>query len=218
VTVTAVRGGWTTPPLKIRIGNIIKGAKFEDKSAATAFAVPIAKTLKAEALKAGIAVFGSDLRPFANKGVKVRVYDEIQYEQPTATGGGFNLWIFLKPGELWAIGEWGTYDHLIGMPKGYGSGRSTGGKAQLSAFGQLEAQRKRQRRIATRADRAYQTVNGKKALKAPGYAHPVKGPIFVKGIKPRGAIKYAFKLVGQKEYEVVNDAWQKYMVKEILKS
>ena len=218
MTVTAVRGGWTTPPLKVRIGNMIKGAKFEDKSAATEFAIPIAKALKGQALKAGYAVFGSDLKPFANKGVKVRVYDEIQYEQPTATGGGFNIWIFLKPGELWAIGEWGTYDHLIGMPKGYGSGRSTGGKAQLSAFGQLEAQRKRQRRIATRADRAYQTVNGKKALKAPGYAHPVKGPIFVKGIKPRGAIKYAFKLVHDAEQFHVNYAWTQYMKKTILKS
>ena len=214
----AVRGGWTTPPLQVKIGNIIKGAKFEDKSAATAFAVPIARVLKAEAIKAGIAVFGADLKPFANKAVKVRAYDEIEYEKPTATGGGFNLYIFLKPGELWAIGQWGTYDHLIGMPKGYGSGRKTGGKAQLSAFGQLEAQRKRQRKIEKRSDRAYQTVNGKKALKAPGYAHPVKGPIFVKGMPPRGAIKYAFKLVREIQTEVVGDAWQKYIVKEIMKS
>jgi len=216
--VTAVRGGWTTPPLQVKIGNIIKGAKFEDKSAATAFAVPIARVLKAEAIKAGIAVFGADLKPFSNKAVKVRAYDEIEYEKPTATGGGFNLYIFLKPGELWAIGQWGTYDHLIGMPKGYGSGRKTGGKAQLSAFGQLEAQRKRQRKIEKRSDRAYQTVNGKKALKAPGYAHPVKGPIFVKGMPPRGAIKYAFKLVREIQTEVVGDAWQKYIVKEIMKS
>lgn len=215
---TAVRGGWSTPPFSVSIGRIIKGAKFEDKSEATAFAVPIARVLKAEALKAAIAVFGADLKPFSNKAAKVRVYDEIEYEKPHAYGGGFKLHLFLKPGELWAIGEWGTYDHLIGMPKGYGSGRSTGGKAQLSAFGQIEAQRKRQRRIQTRADRAYKTVNGKKALKAPGYAHPVKGPIFVKGIKPRGAIKYAFKLVHAIEEETVNNAWQAYMTKQILKS
>lgn len=214
----AVRGGWTTPPLQVKIGNIIKGAKFEDKSAATAFAVPIARALKAEALKAGIAVFGADLKPFSNKAVKVRVFDEIEYEQPTATGGGFNLYIFLKPGELWAIGQWGTYDHLIGMPKGYGSGRKTGGKAQLSAFGQLEAQRKRQRKIEKRSDRAYQTVNGKKALKAPGYAHPVKGPIFVKGMPPRGAIKYAFKRVRDVQNFHVNYAWTQYITKTILKS
>ena len=214
----AVRGGWTTPPLQVKIGNIIKGAKFEDKSAATAFAVPIARVLKAEALKAGIAVFGADLKPFSNKAVKVRVFDEIEYEKPTATGGGFNLYIFLKPGELWAIGQWGTYDHLIGMPKGYGSGRRTGGKAQLSAFGQLEAQRKRQRKIEKRSDRAYQTVNGKKALKAPGYAHPVKGPIFVKGMPPRGAIKYAFKRVRDVQNFHVNYAWTQYITKTILKS
>lgn len=216
--MTAVRGGWSTPPLQVKIGNIIKGAQLKDKSDATAFAVPIAKVLKAEALKAGIAVFGGDLKPFSNKSVKVRVFDEVEYEKPTATGGGFNLWIYLKPGELWAIGQWGTYDHLIGMPKGYGSGRSTGGKAQLSAFGALEAQRKRQRRIQSRSDRAYQTTNGKKALKAPGYAHPVKGPIFVKGMPPRGAIGYAFKLVRQKQTEVVSDAWTKYMTKTILES
>jgi hypothetical protein len=216
--VPAVRGGWTTPPLQVKIGNIIKGAKFEDKSAATAFAVPIARVLKAEALKAGIAVFGADLKPFSNKAVKVRVFDEIEYEKPTATGGGFNLYIFLKPGELWAIGQWGTYDHLIGMPKGYGSGRRTGGKAQLSAFGQLEAQRKRQRKIEKRSDRAYQTVNGKKALKAPGYAHPVKGPIFVKGMPPRGAIKYAFKRVRDVQNFHVNYAWTQYITKTILKS
>lgn len=213
----AVRGGWTTPPLQVKIGNILKGAKFEDKSAATAFAVPIARTLKAEVLIAAIAVFGADLKPFANKGVKVRAYDEIEYEKPTATGGGFNLYIFLKPGELWAIGQWGTYDHLIGMPKGYGSGRRTG-NAQLSAFGQLEAQRKRQRKIEKRSDRAYQTVNGKKALKAPGYAHPVKGPIFVKGMPAHGLIKYAFKRVRDVQNKVVNDAWTQYMTKEIMKS
>ena len=68
MTVTAVRGGWTTPPLKIRIGNIIKGAKFEDKSAATAFAVPIAKALKAEALKAGIAEVAFDRSGFRYHG------------------------------------------------------------------------------------------------------------------------------------------------------
>lgn len=214
----AVRGGWTTPPLQVKIGNIIKGAKLENKSDAVAFAVPIAKVLKAEAVKAGVAVFGADLKPFANKGVKVRAYDEIEYEKPHAYGGGFNLHIFLKPGELWAIGEWGTYDHLIGMPKGYGSGRKTGGNSQLSAFGKLEAQRKRQRTLTNRAARPYETVNGKKALKAPGYGHPVKGPIFVKGMPPRGAIKYAFKLVRQKQDEVVNDAWRYYMVKQILKS
>lgn len=216
--MTAVKGGWTTPPLQVKIGNIIKGAKFEDKSAATAFAVPIARALKAEAIKAGIAVFGADLKPFSNKAVKVRAFDEIEYEKPTATGGGFNLYIFLKPGELWAIGQWGTYDHLIGMPKGYGSGRKTGGKAQLSAFGQLEAQRKRQSKLSKRSSRPYETINGKKALKAPGYAHPVKGPIFVKGMPPRGAIKYAFKRVRDVQNFHVNYAWTQYITKTILKS
>ena len=206
--MTAVRGGYTTQPLSVSIGRMINGAKLANTAEAERFALKVAKPLKAEALKAAAKVFGSDLKPFKNRNVRARVFDEIIYTKPTASQfSGFKLIIFLKPAEIWAVGEWGTYDHLVGMPKGYGAGRSMNNG--YTSFGQLNATAKR--------------VSKKKKAKpvflnAPGYMHPVRGPIVVKGIEGRGAIKYAFKLVRQAETEVVSTAWRNYMSDIIRKS
>lgn len=208
----AVRGGWTTPPYSVRIGNLIKGAQLADRAEAERFAIRCAKPLKAEAMKAAAKVFGTDLKPFKNKGLKARTYDEIIYAPPTATGGGFLLKIYLRPGEAWAIGEWGTYDHLVGVPRGI-SGRSRAGRRgatqNLSAFGEISLAAKRSNKANKRS-----TVY----LKAPGYAHPVRGPIVVKGMPPRGAIKYAWKLMSAKREEVVRSEWDRYVANILRKS
>lgn len=202
----AVRGGWKTPPFSVRLGNLIQGAQLANRAEAEKFAIACAKPLKAEAMKAVAKVYGPDLRPFKDKKVKARAYDEIEYAPPTATGGGFKLHIFLKPGEIWAVGEWGTYDHLIGMPKGSSGAKAKRSNSNLSAFGQLQQAAKVKKKKQTPV-----------FIKAPGYAHPVRGPIVVRGMPPRGLIKYAFKLMRSAQGEVVSREWDRYISAQVRK-
>jgi hypothetical protein len=177
---------------------------FENRQESDRFAIAIAKPLKGEALAAARVVFGNDLKPFSNRPVKARVFDEIDYG-PGSADNRFILHIFLRPAEIWGLGEYGTYDHIVGMPGGV-KGRRQQSSARLSSFGKLEQTRKR-----LRTNRKTTPV----FLKAPGYAHPVRGPIFVKGIPGKGLIRYAFKRVREAQGTVVAAEWDRYVARAV---
>lgn len=197
-------GDWGGTRVSIFASRLVKELSFENRSEAERFAISIVRPLKIEALQAAREIFGSDLKPFKNKGLKARVFDEIEFGPDGSNR--FILNIYLKPAEAWAIGEYGTRDHLIGLPRGYPTGRTSSGNR--NAFGQLvnTAQRIKRTEAQKKKDRPV-------ILKAPGYAHPVRGPIVVKGIAGRGAIRYAFKRVREKQTEVVAREWVKYVGK-----
>ena len=187
-------------PVSIFAARLVQEMSFENRADADRFAISIARPLKAEALIAARYAFGNDLKPFSNRNVRARVFDEIDYG-PGTSSHRFILHILLKPSEIWGVGEYGTYDHIIGVPGGI-KGRRKQDTTGLSAFGQLEANRKRLK-TKTKVRPVF--------IKAPGYAHPVRGPIFVKGIPGKGAIKYAFMRVRRVQQQVVSDQWDNFV-------
>lgn len=199
-------GEWDGVPISIFASRLVKELSFENRDEANRFSIAIAKPLKAEALTAARIVLGNDLKPFKNKGLKARVWDEIEFGPDGSNR--FILNINLVPTEAWAVGEYGTADHLIGLPRGYPKGRSSSGNR--NAFGQLvnTAKRVQRQETAKKKDRPV-------FLKAPGYAHPVRGPIVVRGVPGRGLIRYAFKRVRSIQDRVVYGEWVKFVGKAV---
>lgn len=202
--MSAAVGGWTAP-ISVFVARLVDDMEFRDRAEADRFAIAIARPLKKEALQAAREVFGPDLKPFRNKGLKARVWDEVEHAPPSIGGGRFILHLYLKPAEAWAVGEYGTRDHLIGMPAGSGSRRASG-PSNRTAFGELTATAKRVGR-----QRKIRPV----FLRAPGYMHPVRGPIVVKGTPPKGLIRYAFKRVRNAQQEIVATEWRRYVTQSI---
>lgn len=181
----AVRGGWTGTLVSTRVGAMLTAARFEDKTRAEKFGHDVAKPLKAELAAATVRKFGADRRPFKNKTVKANYGYEIETTP-------FAVVFELRPGPIWAFGEYGAAPHLIGAPRGARSG------ARIA---------REQRR------KDYKTSGGKRAIKAPGYAHPVQGPIYHPGTKYWGAIAYAFKVVRDAQGDATATAWRTYMAR-----
>lgn len=200
-------GQWDGVPVSIFASRLVKELSFQNRDEATRFAIGCAKPLKAEALQAARIVLGEDLKPFRNKGLRARVWDDIEFSPGSESR--FILHIVLAPYEAWAVGEYGTADHLIGLPRSYPRGRSTGG-SDRTAFGQLvnTAARVKRNQTARKKERPVY-------LRAPGYPHPVRGPIVVRGIPGRGLIRYAFKRVRTAQNKVVSYEWVKFVGKAV---
>jgi hypothetical protein len=201
--------GWDNTRISVFASRLVKELSFENRAESDRFAIAIAKPLKAEALKAAKYAFGEDLKPFKNRAVKARVFDVIEYDPRGGTGVGnrFILNIFLRPAEIWAVGEWGTSDHLVGLPRGYPAGRRT--SSDRTPFGQLV-------QTASRVKRQDKAKKDKPVfLKAEGYKHPVRGPIVVRGVEAKGTIRYAFKLVNEAKAEIVYREWVKFVSKAV---
>lgn len=181
----ATSGGWTGTLVSTRVGAMLHAARFEDKPRAEKFGHDVAKPLKAQLASATAKKFGADRRPFKNKSVKAGFGYEIETTP-------FAVVFELRPGPIWAFGEYGAKPHLIGAPKGARSG------SQIA---------RKQKRTG------YKTSGGKKAIKAPGYAHPVQGPIYHPGTGYWGAIAYAFKVVRDAQEDATATAWRTYMVR-----
>lgn len=201
--------GWDNTRLSVFASRLVKELSFENREQSDRFAIAIARPLKAEALKAAKYAFGDDLKPFKNKGVKARAYDVIEYDPRggASVGNRFILNIYLRPAEIWAIGEWGTADHLVGLPRNYPSGRRT--SSNRTPFGQLV-------QTAARVKKQDKAKKDKPVfLKAEGYKHPVRGPIVVRGVEAKGTIRYAFKLVNEAKGEIVYREWVKFLGKAV---
>lgn len=200
-------GEWDGIPVSIFASRLVKELSFENRDEATRFAYGCAKPLKAEALQAARIVLGEDLKPFKNKGLKARVWDDVEFSPGSQSR--FILHINLVPYEAWAIGEYGTADHLIGLPRSYPRGRSSGGNNR-NQFGQLVNTAKRIKRNETARKKERPVY-----LHAPGYPHPVRGPIVVRGVPGRGLIRYAFKRVRTMQNQVVSNEWVKFVGKAV---
>jgi len=199
-------GEWDGVPVSIFASRLVKELSFENRDEANRFSIAIAKPLKAEALTAARIVLGADLKPFKNKGLRARVWDEIEFGPDGSNR--FILNINLVPTEAWAVGEYGTADHLIGLPRNYPRGRASSGNR--NSFGQLVNTAKRVKRQETAKKKERPVF-----LKAPGYMHPVRGPIVVRGVPGRGLIRYAFKRVRSIQDRVVYGEWVKFVGKAV---
>lgn len=168
---------------------MLDAAKFKNTANAEKFGHEVARPLKSALAVATTRKFGQDRKPFKNKTVKAGYGYEIETTP-------FAVVFELRPGPIWAFGEYGAAPHLIGAPKGAKSGAQ----------------------IAKKKNKTYKTSGGKKAIHGKGYAHPVQGPIYHPGTRYWGAIAYAFKVVRDEQTTAVSNAWTDYILRAFQES
>lgn len=143
------------------------------------FSRTVGPVLKREVAIAARAAFGSDLRPFARKGARAGFGYDLE-----SAPRGVRLVFKLRPAGVWAFGESGAGEHLVGGGRNFRRGASY--------------------RSSNRA-RAKNAGRNVRYVKGAGYAHPVQGPVLHPGTKGKGAIRYAFKRVRQAQRDAVAD-------------